>query len=134
MPRRRQKSPQRTRPAGLPLPPREHPHAWGSALWDHLEEIRSLRKRRATWKAVAEALAEKGVRRHPAVVRRFFKRALTTRLPDGFEVNQPPPKETTTTTHAPPPVEQPAPESGAPASTGAAYYYSCRWCKASRVL
>ena len=72
-----------------------------------------MRKRRATWKAVAAALAEKGIHRHPAVVRRFYKRALTTRLPAGFEVDQPPPKETTTT-HAPPPPELPARESAPP--------------------
>src|SRR6266403_6237395 len=66
----------------------DHPGPWQSKLWDHLEEIRSLRRARATWKDIAAQLGEKhGVQITAAAVRNFFVRSRNPnlRLPDGLE-------------------------------------------------
>jgi hypothetical protein len=69
---------------------------WQSKLWDHLEEIRSLRRARATWKDIAAHLGEKhGVQITAAAVRNFFVRSRNPnlRLPDGLEHLRPAPPE-----------------------------------------
>jgi hypothetical protein len=66
----------------------DHPGPWQSELWDHLEEIRSLRRARATWKDIAAQLGEKHrVQITAAAVRNFFVRSRNPnlRLPDGLE-------------------------------------------------
>src|ERR1700674_4336677 len=74
----------------------DHPGPWQSELWDHLEEIRSLRRARATWKDIAAQLGEKhGVQTPAAAVRNFFVRSRNPnlRLPDGLEHLRPAPPE-----------------------------------------
>ena len=66
----------------------DHPPAWGSPLWPHVDEIKSMRKRRQTWREIAEFLeATHGVKTTRGTVQRFFKRAkeLKKSLPLGFD-------------------------------------------------
>jgi hypothetical protein len=96
MPNRCKTDSPRSRPPGLPAPPRERPRAWDSALWDYLEDIRTWRrrtpyKRPHTWKQVAEELALKGVHVDPATVRRFFQRARKRPRPAGWWDDTPAP-------------------------------------------
>jgi hypothetical protein len=67
-------------------PPDEHPGAFQSPLWKHLETIRSLRLARKTWREVAEALARDHQIKMPASsICRFFVRAKKARLPAGMK-------------------------------------------------
>jgi hypothetical protein len=56
--------------------PKSHPPAWGSALWQHVDTIRSMRRARKKWREIAEYLTEqKRVPISPSAVRNFFARA-----------------------------------------------------------
>src|ERR1700731_2503294 len=56
--------------------PKSHPPAWGSALWQHVDTIRSMRRARKKGREIAEYLTEKkGVPFSPSAVRNFFARA-----------------------------------------------------------
>jgi hypothetical protein len=66
----------------------KHPGPWGSLLWNHIEEIRSLRIQRKRWKDIAEHLEkERGVKTSARAVRNFFVRSRNPklRLPAGLE-------------------------------------------------
>src|SRR5438309_630886 len=66
--------------------PREHPGPWGSVLWDHLDEIRALRRKRKRWEDIALHLEkERGVKLTSRSIRNFFARAVKAKLPLGFE-------------------------------------------------
>jgi len=82
--------------------PLEHPGPWVSELWNHLEEIRTLRMQRKTWKQISKTLADKtpSVKITPRTVRNFFVRSRDPKLtlPAGLEHLRP----------IPPP--QPAPD------------------------
>src|SRR5436305_10769355 len=68
--------------------PREHPRAFQSPLWPHLEEIRSLRRARKLWVEIAEHLKrEHGIAMTYRAVRNFFVRATNPkrRIPYGLE-------------------------------------------------
>ena len=59
--------------------PKDHPVAWGSPLWPHLELIRSMRRQRKKWADIADHLeADHGVKVTFRTVRNFFKRATDT--------------------------------------------------------
>jgi hypothetical protein len=56
--------------------PKNHPVAWGSPLWPHLDLIRSMRLQRKKWAEIAEHLKDDhGVDVTFRTVRNFFKRA-----------------------------------------------------------
>jgi hypothetical protein len=65
--------------------PEVHPKPYESPLWPHLEAIRSLRRQRKTWAAIAAHLEEThGLKTSLRTVRNFFKRARAGRVPLGF--------------------------------------------------
>lgn len=91
--------------------PKEHPRAWNSALWDHVETIRTLRRSRKTWKEIAEHLAKgHGLKLSDRTIRNFYVR-YTARLragtlPAGYEPEPQPtplPPEPQTPTRSPRP-------------------------------
>ena len=64
------------------------PHRpWRSLLLPHLDEIRTMRRARRTWREIAGHLrAAHGIKIAPSNVYRFFKRSVQRRkLPLGFE-------------------------------------------------
>jgi hypothetical protein len=66
-------------------PPRKHPGPYASQLWPHLESIRTLRRRRKTWRAITKHLDDAcGIKLGVWTVRNFFKRATIGRDPLGF--------------------------------------------------
>jgi hypothetical protein len=66
-------------------PPKSHPSPYTSQLWPHLETIRMLRRRRKTWRAIANHLEEAcGIKLGVWTVRNFFKRATSGKVPLGF--------------------------------------------------
>ena len=68
--------------------PDKPPKAFQSALWPHLEEIRSLRRARKMWPEIAEHLHQKhGIRMTYRAIRNFFVRATNPnrRIPIGME-------------------------------------------------
>ena len=66
-------------------PPKAHPGPYTSQLWPHLETIRSLRRRRKTWRAINKHLEDAcGIKLGVWTVRNFFKRATSGRVPLGF--------------------------------------------------
>ena len=73
------------------MKPTSHPKPFQSQLWPYLNEIRRLRKERATWPAIAAELRQRGVTLDPWTIRRFFKRAQSGKVPLGFEEPQYPP-------------------------------------------
>jgi hypothetical protein len=63
-------------PAGRKQMPREHPGPWGSVLWDHLDEIRSMRRARKRWLDIETHLRQQhGIRITQRAIRNFFARA-----------------------------------------------------------
>jgi len=70
------------------MKPTSHPKPFQSQLWPYLNEIRRLRKGRATWPAIAAELGQRGVTLDPWTIRRFFKRAQSGKVPLGFEEPQ----------------------------------------------
>jgi hypothetical protein len=58
------------------IPGTEHPRPFESVLWEHLEMIKSLRKKRFTWKQVSDELGGKGVIIHPTSCCLFYNRFL----------------------------------------------------------
>jgi hypothetical protein len=59
-----------------------------SALWEHAEEIRALRLKRQSWRAIARQLEEQhGLKMAPNTITRWFERgaAKRWRVPMGFE-------------------------------------------------
>jgi hypothetical protein len=91
--------------------PKEHPRAWNSALWDHVETIRTLRRSRKTWKEVAGHLEKAhGLKLSDRTIRNFYVR-YTARLragtlPAGYEPEPQPtplPPEPQTPTRSPRP-------------------------------
>jgi hypothetical protein len=66
--------------------PKSHPPAWGSALWEHVDTIRSMRRARKKWREIAAHLTENGVPISAPSVRNFFARATDPekRRPLGF--------------------------------------------------
>ena len=68
--------------------PKSHPPAWGSALWQHVDTIRLMRRSRKKWREIADYLThEKGVPISAPSVRNFFARATDPKKsrPLGFE-------------------------------------------------
>jgi hypothetical protein len=66
-------------------PPKAHPSPYTSQLWPHLETIRTLRRRRKTWRTITKHLEDVcGVKLGVWTVRNFFKRATSGRVPLGF--------------------------------------------------
>ena len=66
-------------------PPSIHPAPFTSRLWPHLETIRTLRRRRKTWRAITKHLEDAcGIKLGVWTVRNFFKRATSGRVPLGF--------------------------------------------------
>ena len=71
--------------------PEVHPKPYESPLWPHLESIRSLRRQRKTWAAIAAHLEEThGFKTSLRTVRNFFKRARGGRMPLGFDETETP--------------------------------------------
>jgi hypothetical protein len=70
------------------MKPTSHPKPFQSQLWPYLNEIKRLRKERATWPAIAAQLGQRGVTLDPWTIRRFFKRAQSGKVPLGFEEPQ----------------------------------------------
>ena len=71
--------------------PEVHPKPYESPLWQHLETIRSLRRQRKTWAAIAVHLEEsRGLKTSLRTVRNFFKRACAGRVPLGFDESETP--------------------------------------------
>ena len=69
-------------------PPAVHPKPFQSALWNHLEEIRQMRRARKMWIEIAAHLKEAyGVEVSYRTVRNFFirTRSPNRRIPAGFE-------------------------------------------------
>lgn len=65
--------------------PQSHAKPYQSPLWEHLETIRTLRRKRQTWAAIALHLKEsQGLETTSATVLKFFKRAAAGRVPIGF--------------------------------------------------
>src|SRR6516165_6180232 len=65
--------------------PNAHPKPYESALWQHLETIRLLRRQRKTWAAIAAHLEQAhGLKTSIRAVHKFFKRASGARIPLGF--------------------------------------------------
>jgi hypothetical protein len=70
MPTRKGKAPSKKQP------PTEHPKPYKSVLWDHFDTIQKLRRRRESWRGIADHLNQA----HQLAVsyktiQRFFKRA-----------------------------------------------------------
>ena len=66
--------------------PNAHPKPYESALWQHLETIRLLRRQRKTWAAIAAHLEQAhGLKTSIRAVHKFFKRASGARIPLGFK-------------------------------------------------
>ena len=66
-------------------PPKAHPSPYTSQLWPHLEMIRTLRRRRKTWRAITKHLEDEcRVKLGVWTVRNFFKRATSGKVPLGF--------------------------------------------------
>lgn len=75
-------------------PPKDHPKPWASPLSPHLDEIRAMRRARATWQSIAEHLARvHQIKVTFRTVRNFFARAQQRKgaLPLGFEAHVPRP-------------------------------------------
>jgi hypothetical protein len=71
--------------------PKVHPKPYESPLWPHVETIRSLRRQRKTWAAIAAHLQETyGLKTSLRTVRNFFKRAHVGRVPLGFDETETP--------------------------------------------
>ena len=65
--------------------PNAHPKPYESALWQHLDTIRLLRRQRKTWAAIAGHLQQAhGLKTSFQAVQKFFKRASGTQIPLGF--------------------------------------------------
>jgi hypothetical protein len=65
--------------------PNAHPKPYESALWQHLDTIRLLRRQRKTWAAIAVHLEQAhGLKTSFQAVQKFFKRASAVRIPLGF--------------------------------------------------
>ena len=65
--------------------PQSHAKPYQSPLWEYLETIRRLRRKRQTWAAIALHLKEShGLATTSATVFKFFKRTVTGRIPIGF--------------------------------------------------
>src|SRR6266550_277899 len=65
--------------------PGTHPKPYESALWQHLDTIRLLRRQRKTWAAIAAHLEQvHGLKTSFRAVHKFFKRASDARIPLGF--------------------------------------------------
>ena len=65
--------------------PWAHPRPYESALWQHLDTIRLLRRQRKTWAAIAAHLERAhGLKTSFRAVHKFFKRASAARIPLGF--------------------------------------------------
>src|SRR5271165_3462996 len=65
--------------------PGAHPKPYESALWQHLDTIRLLRRQRKTWAAIAVHLEQAhGLKTSFRAVHKFFKRASGVRIPLGF--------------------------------------------------
>src|SRR5258707_12011282 len=65
--------------------PGAHPKPYESALWQHLDTIRLLRRQRKTWAAIAAHLEQAhGLKTSFQAVHKFFKRASAARIPLGF--------------------------------------------------
>lgn len=90
--------------------PKEHPRAWNSALWDHVETLRTLRRSRKTWKEIAGHLEKAhGLKLSDRTIRNFFvrytERSRAGTLPAGYEPEppvRPSGPETTPAEQAPP--------------------------------
>jgi len=70
MPTRKGKAPSKKQP------PTEHPKPYKSVLWDHFDTIQKLRRRRESWRGIADHLNQAhqlGV--NYKTIQRFFKRA-----------------------------------------------------------
>ena len=66
--------------------PNAHPKPYESALWQHLDTIRLLRRQRKTWAAIAAHLERAhGLKTSIRAVHKFFKRASGARIPLGFK-------------------------------------------------
>src|SRR5580700_2745052 len=66
-------------------PPKAHPGPYTSQLWPHLETIRTLRRRKKTWRAITKHLEDAcGIKLGVWTVRNFFKRATSGCVPLGF--------------------------------------------------
>ena len=69
-------------------PPAVHPKPFQSALWNHLEEIRQMRRARKMWAEIAAHLKEvHGLEVSYRTIRNFFIRTRSPkrRIPAGFE-------------------------------------------------
>src|SRR5258707_15799462 len=69
-------------------PPAVHPKPFQSALWNHLEEIRQMRRARKMWAEIAAHLKEAhGLEVSYRTIRNFFIRTRSPkrRIPAGFE-------------------------------------------------
>src|ERR1700758_709337 len=65
--------------------PWAHPRPYESALWQHLDTIRLLRRQRKTWAAIAAHLEQAhGLKTSFQAVQKFFKRASGAQIPLGF--------------------------------------------------
>ena len=65
--------------------PGAHPKPYESALWQHLDTIRLLRRQRKTWAAIAAHLQQvHGLKTSFQAVQKFFKRASGAQIPLGF--------------------------------------------------
>ena len=65
--------------------PRAHPKPYESALWQHLDTIRLLRRQRKTWAAIAAHLQQAHrLKTSFQAVQKFFKRASGAQIPLGF--------------------------------------------------
>jgi hypothetical protein len=65
--------------------PGAHPKPYESAVWQHLDTIRLLRRQRKTWAAIAAHLEKThGLKTSFQAVHKFFKRASAGRIPLGF--------------------------------------------------
>jgi hypothetical protein len=88
------------KPANAKVPQR-HPVAWKSALWPHLELIRSMRRGRKSFQAIADHLAaQHDILVTYRTVRNFLSRVSERAkkgraLPLGFEAHMPKPKSPT---------------------------------------
>jgi hypothetical protein len=66
--------------------PEAHPKPYESALWQHLDSIRQLRRQRKTWAAIAAHLEQAhGLKTSTRAVHKFFKRASGAKIPLGFK-------------------------------------------------
>jgi hypothetical protein len=66
--------------------PQQHPRPFQSALWSHLDAIRSLRHKRMSWSEIASYLeTNHGLQVTRGTVHNFFKRATKRDQPIGFD-------------------------------------------------